>query len=137
MRKALFGLLLAISVAHVFAQDADKTLAAALRKQADAWDVAIVKKDKKAIADNMSESFFMIDSSGETSDKAKFVADLTAPDITKLGVEMFAICSKVDSKADNSPSKKQAREAAFSGKFEQLSKRYMDELRRAALIEYR
>jgi ketosteroid isomerase-like protein len=82
MRKALFGLLLAIPAAHVFAQDADKTLAAALKKQADAWDVAIVKKDKKAIADNMSESFFMIGSSGETSDKAHFVADLTAADIT-------------------------------------------------------
>ncbi len=82
MRAALIGLLLTIPVAHVVAQDADKTLAAALRKQADAWDVAIVKKDRKAIADNMSESFFMIGSTGETADKAKFVADLTSPDIT-------------------------------------------------------
>jgi hypothetical protein len=50
---------------------------------------------------------------------------------------MFAICSKTESKADNSPSKRQAREAAFAEKFAQQSKRYMDELRHAALIEYK
>lgn len=82
MRKALFGLILAIPAVHVVAQDADKTLAVALKKQADAWDVAIVKKDRKAIAGNMSESFFMIGSSGETSNKAQFVDDLTSADIT-------------------------------------------------------
>jgi hypothetical protein len=30
----------------------------------------------------MSDSFLMIDSGGETSDKARFIADLTSPDIT-------------------------------------------------------
>jgi peptidyl-prolyl cis-trans isomerase SurA len=65
------------------------------------------------------------------------VGQLTAPDITKLGVELFAICSKTESKADNSPGKRQAREAAFAEKFEQQSKRYLDDLRHAALIEYK
>jgi ketosteroid isomerase-like protein len=82
MRKILLGLFLAIPAVHVCAQNANKTLEVALRKQADAWDVAIVKKDRKAIADNMSESFFMIGSSGETENKAQFVADLTSPNIT-------------------------------------------------------
>ncbi|HEX4479766.1 MAG TPA: nuclear transport factor 2 family protein [Rudaea sp.] len=82
MRNALLCLILAIPMAHVFAQETDKALAAALKKQADAWDMAIVKKDKKAIAENMSDSFLMIDSGGETSDKARFIADLTSPDIT-------------------------------------------------------
>ncbi len=81
MRKTFFGLMLAIPAVLVFAQDTDTKLAAALKKQADAWDVAIVKKDRKAIADNMSESFFMIDSSGGTSDKTQFVNDLTSSDI--------------------------------------------------------
>ena len=81
-RLVLVSLLLAVPVSPVFALDDDKALAAALKKQADAWDVAIVKKDRKAIENNMAESFFMIDSGGGTSDKAKFVADLTAPDIT-------------------------------------------------------
>jgi len=65
------------------------------------------------------------------------VGQLTSPDVTKLGVELFAICSKTESKADNSPGKRQAREAAFAEKFEQQSKRYLDDLRHAALIEYK
>ncbi len=65
------------------------------------------------------------------------VGQLTAPDVTKLGVEVFAICSKTQSRADNSPAKRQAREAAFAGKFDQQSKKYLDELRRGALIEYK
>jgi peptidyl-prolyl cis-trans isomerase SurA len=65
------------------------------------------------------------------------VGQLTAPEITKLGVEMFAICAKDASKADNTPGKKQAREALFTQKFEQQSKKYLQELRRQALIEYK
>ena len=59
----------------------------------------------------------------------------TAPEITKLGVEMFAICLKSDSKADTS-AKRQARDAVFAQRFEQQSKRYLASLRKAALIEY-
>jgi peptidyl-prolyl cis-trans isomerase SurA len=65
------------------------------------------------------------------------VGQLTAPEITKLGVEMFAVCAKDASKADNSPGKKQARETLFAEKFEQVSKRYLQDLRRSALIEYK
>jgi peptidyl-prolyl cis-trans isomerase SurA len=65
------------------------------------------------------------------------IGQLTAPEVTKLGVEMFAVCRKVEAKADNSPGKRQARETIFNAKFQQLSKRYLDDLRRAALIEYR
>jgi peptidyl-prolyl cis-trans isomerase SurA len=65
------------------------------------------------------------------------VGQLTAPEVTKLGVEMFAICSKVEAKADNTPGKRAARESLFATKFAELSKRYLAELRRAALIEYK
>jgi peptidyl-prolyl cis-trans isomerase SurA len=65
------------------------------------------------------------------------VGQLTAPEATKLGVEMFAVCAKDNAKADNSPGKRQARESLFAEKFEQQSKRYLQELRRAALIEYK
>jgi peptidyl-prolyl cis-trans isomerase SurA len=64
------------------------------------------------------------------------VGQLTAPEITKLGVEMFAVCGKDPSKADNSPDKRQAREALLSQKFEQQSKKYLQQLRHDALIEY-
>jgi peptidyl-prolyl cis-trans isomerase SurA len=63
------------------------------------------------------------------------VGQLTAPEVTKYGVEMYAVCAKDASKADNSPGKKQARETLFNQKFEQQSKRYLQELRRQALIE--
>jgi peptidyl-prolyl cis-trans isomerase SurA len=64
------------------------------------------------------------------------VGQLTAPEITKLGIEMFAICAKTPAKAENSPAKKQAREALFNERFEAQSKKYLQQLRREALIEY-
>ena len=63
------------------------------------------------------------------------VGQLTAPEITKLGVEMFAVCAKDAAKADNTPGKRQAKEALFAERFDQQAKKYLQELRRAALIE--
>jgi peptidyl-prolyl cis-trans isomerase SurA len=62
------------------------------------------------------------------------VGQLTAPEVTRHGVEMWAICGKQDSKAD-APIKKQTREALATERFEQQSKTYLQRLRREALIE--
>jgi hypothetical protein len=62
---------------------------------------------------------------------------LTAPETTKVGIEMFAVCAKAPSKTDNATGKRQALESLFAEKFEQVSKRYLQELRRSALIEQR
>ena len=62
------------------------------------------------------------------------VGQLTAPEVTRHGVEMWAICGKQDSKAD-APIKKQTREALATERFEQQSKAYLQRLRREALIE--
>src|SRR5204863_8880735 len=64
------------------------------------------------------------------------VGQLSAPEVTRLGVEMYAICGKHESKADT-PGKKQAREAMYAERFEQQSKQYLQRLRREALIERR
>ncbi len=64
------------------------------------------------------------------------VGQLTAPEITKLGIEMFAICAKEIAKGDTSPTKKQAKDAVFNEKFEAQSKKYLAQLRHEALIEY-
>jgi peptidyl-prolyl cis-trans isomerase SurA len=64
------------------------------------------------------------------------IGQLTAPEVTKLGIEMFAVCAKQPSKSDT-PSKRQAREAAFGQRFERQSKQYLSKLRREALIEHR
>jgi peptidyl-prolyl cis-trans isomerase SurA len=62
------------------------------------------------------------------------VGQLTSPEVTRHGVEMWAICGKQDSKAD-APIKKQTREALATERFEQQSKAYLQRLRREALIE--
>jgi peptidyl-prolyl cis-trans isomerase SurA len=65
------------------------------------------------------------------------VGQLTAPEVTKAGIQMFAVCTRTEAKGENSPGKKKARESLFAERFEQKSKQYLDELRRTALIEYR
>jgi len=65
------------------------------------------------------------------------VGRLTAPEVTKYGVEMFAICAKKESAAENTPGKRQARESIAAERYEQKSKQYLQEVRRGAMIEYK
>jgi peptidyl-prolyl cis-trans isomerase SurA len=65
------------------------------------------------------------------------VGRLTPPEVTKFGVEMFAICAKKQSAADNTPGKRKAREALVAERFEQLSKKYLNDLRKSSMIEYK
>jgi peptidyl-prolyl cis-trans isomerase SurA len=64
------------------------------------------------------------------------VGKLTLPEITQQGIQMFALCEKKASKSD-SPAKSEARQQIFSKKFEAESKRFLDEIRRQAMIEYK
>jgi peptidyl-prolyl cis-trans isomerase SurA len=61
---------------------------------------------------------------------------LTPPEQTKYGLEMFALCEKVATRAD-SPLKKEARDAIFNEKFEKQAKSYLANIRRSAMIEYK
>ena len=65
------------------------------------------------------------------------VGRLTPPEVTKFGIEMFAICAKKESTADNSPGKRQAKESLMAKRYEQRSKQYLQELRRGAMLEYK
>jgi peptidyl-prolyl cis-trans isomerase SurA len=65
------------------------------------------------------------------------VGRLTPPEVTKFGVETFAICAKKQSSADNTLSKKKARESLAAERFEQRSKQYLKEVRRGAMLEYK
>jgi ketosteroid isomerase-like protein len=72
----------------------DKTATvAALTHQADEWDKAIVRKDRAAIAGNMSEDFRQIDGDGDIEDKASFIDGVTSPklDIAPYTVEDFQV----------------------------------------------
>jgi ketosteroid isomerase-like protein len=70
------------------ATQAEAEMAARLRTQADAWDAAIVRKDREAIAANMSESFLQIGSDGRTTDKAGFLGNITSD---KLVIEPYTV----------------------------------------------
>jgi len=65
------------------------------------------------------------------------VGKLTPPETTKLGIEMFAICGKKASAADNTPGKRRARETIAAERYEERSKQYLIEVRRGAMLEYK
>ena len=64
------------------------------------------------------------------------VGRLSAPDTTPQGLQMFALCEKKETTAE-SPAKRELREKIFSSRFETESKRYLEEIRRSAMIEYK
>ncbi len=64
------------------------------------------------------------------------IGRLTAPDVTAQGLQMFAVCDKKATKTD-SPAQHQMREDIFKRRFEEQSKRYLQELRSQAMIEYK
>ncbi len=64
------------------------------------------------------------------------VGRLTAPEVTPGGVEVFALCSKKETTADT-PAKRALREQIFSERFKTHAERYLKELRKAAMIEFR
>jgi peptidyl-prolyl cis-trans isomerase SurA len=64
------------------------------------------------------------------------VGRLTTPDVTPQGLQMFALCDKKQSTVD-SPAKREARDQIFSKKFEAESKKFLEEIRKQAMIEYK
>ena len=64
------------------------------------------------------------------------VGRLTTPDVTPLGLQMFALCEKKTS-TDESPAKRQLREQIYTKRFEAESKKFLDEIRKQAMIEYK
>ncbi len=64
------------------------------------------------------------------------VGRLTPPEVTAQGIQMFALCQKKESTAE-SPVKREVREEIFTKRFEAEAKKYLDEIRKAAMIEYK
>jgi peptidyl-prolyl cis-trans isomerase SurA len=63
------------------------------------------------------------------------IGHLTAPEVTKQGVEMVALCSRTPTTIDT-PLKKAIRDKMFAEKFEAKAKAYLAQIRKAAMIEY-
>ena len=64
------------------------------------------------------------------------IGRLTTPDVTPQGLQMFALCAKRETTAD-SPAKRAAREEIFTKRFEAESKKFLEEIRKQAMIEYK
>ncbi|MBR0844252.1 peptidylprolyl isomerase [Bradyrhizobium liaoningense] len=64
------------------------------------------------------------------------IGHLTAPEMTKNGIEMVVLCSRKPTMIDT-PKKREIREKMYTEKYEKTQKAYLDELRKAAMIEYR
>jgi peptidyl-prolyl cis-trans isomerase SurA len=64
------------------------------------------------------------------------VGRLTTPEVTPQGLQMFALCEKKESTSD-SPVKREVREDLFNKRFEAEGKRFLDEIRKQAMIEYK
>lgn len=64
------------------------------------------------------------------------IGHLTAPETTKAGIEMVVLCSRKPTVIDT-PKKREIREKMYSEKYEKTQKAYLEELRKAAMIEYR
>jgi peptidyl-prolyl cis-trans isomerase SurA len=65
------------------------------------------------------------------------IGKLSAPEQTTQGIEIYALCAKKQSAADNTPGRKEVRDELYSEQFKTLSARYLKELRSQAMIEYK
>ncbi|MEA2974895.1 MAG: peptidyl-prolyl cis-trans isomerase SurA [Alphaproteobacteria bacterium] len=64
------------------------------------------------------------------------VGRLTKPEATPQGIELFALCDKKSTTADT-PQRRGARNQIISSRFDAQSKKYLREVRRGAMIEYK
>jgi peptidyl-prolyl cis-trans isomerase SurA len=91
-------------------------------------DVAVRDQVSKYSADLAQQLRQILDGTG--------IGHLTPPEQTAEGVQMFAVCAKKETKSDT-PEMKEIREQMFQQKFGAQAKRYLDTLRRQAMIEYK
>jgi len=91
-------------------------------------DVAVRDQVSKFSADLAQELRQILDSTA--------VGHLTPPEQTAEGIQMFAICGKRETKSDT-PEMKEIRDQMFQQKFGAQAKRYLETLRRQAMIEYK
>jgi ketosteroid isomerase-like protein len=85
---AFLGVAAGVSGNAAAADAVDKAVVDQLTRQADAWDKAIVRKDREAIAGNMADDFRQIDAAGGIEDKASFLEDVLSP---KLRIDPYTV----------------------------------------------
>jgi peptidyl-prolyl cis-trans isomerase SurA len=63
------------------------------------------------------------------------IGHLTPPEVTKQGVEMVVLCDRKPTTIDT-PKRKEIRDQMYKKKYDATSNAYLDEIRKAAMIEY-
>jgi peptidyl-prolyl cis-trans isomerase SurA len=63
------------------------------------------------------------------------IGHLTPPEVTKQGVEMVVLCDRKPTTVDT-PKRKEIREQMYKKKYDATSNSYLEEIRKAAMIEY-
>ncbi|WP_342114325.1 nuclear transport factor 2 family protein [Pseudoduganella sp. OTU4001] len=84
IRIAIIATSLTLGAMSAFAVSPAEKLA----QQADAWDKAIINKDRAAIAANMAEDFRQISGTGGVAGKAAFLEFITSP---KLVIHPYGV----------------------------------------------
>lgn len=64
------------------------------------------------------------------------IGSLSTPDVTPQGLQMFALCGKRES-AQDSPLKSELRDQLYSKRLQAESSKFLEELRKTAMIEYK
>jgi peptidyl-prolyl cis-trans isomerase SurA len=64
------------------------------------------------------------------------VGHMTPPEVTKQGIEMVVLCSRKPTMIDT-PKKREIQEKMYQEKYQKTSNTYLQEVRKAAMIEYR
>jgi len=64
------------------------------------------------------------------------IGRLTDPEVTAQGLQMFAVCDKKASKTA-SPAEAALRNKIFAERFKQESQKFLEDIRRQAMIEYK
>jgi peptidyl-prolyl cis-trans isomerase SurA len=64
------------------------------------------------------------------------VGHLTAAEVTSQGLQMFAVCNKKETTAESSL-RREVREQLYTKRYESESKRFLEEIRKSAMIEYK
>jgi len=64
------------------------------------------------------------------------IGHLTNPEMTAQGLQMFAVCEKKASKTET-PAEKELRNKIFNERFEKESQKFLEEIRKSAMIEYK
>lgn len=88
-RITMIAAALALGTLSAFAVSPSEELA----RQADAWDKAIIRKDRAAIAENMADDFRQISARGDVAGKAAFLDAIMSSKlvINPYGVEEMDI----------------------------------------------